>query len=126
MRDVKEPPDTGHAGRLYTPMVEAGCGLRLALFRDRHGVRCAVGFSSAERLERVLGPGYTAMPLARRVVHELAAAREVDEILIDPVFAAAPVSPAAESAHRKDPEVAGALTVAATVGVAAALFRELR
>ena len=139
MRDVEEPPDTdggpGRAGRLYTPMVEAGCGLRLALFRDRHGVRCAVGFSCAEELERVLGADYVVLPLARRVVRELAAARGVEEILVDPVFAAAPVavspataptSPSAESGRRMDPQVAGALAVCTAAGVAAVLLGELR
>jgi hypothetical protein len=90
MRDVEEPPDTG---RLYTPMLTAGCGVRLALFRDRHGESCAVGFTSAQALEQVLGTTrYEAWPLARSVVRELADARGVRRVLVDPVFAAAGVS----------------------------------
>jgi hypothetical protein len=90
MRDVEEPPDTG---RLYTPMLTAGCGVRLALFRDRHGESCAVGFTSAAALEQVLGTTrYEAWPLARSVVRELAEARGVRRVLVDPVFAAAGVS----------------------------------
>lgn len=89
MRDVEEPP----TGRLYTPMLTAGCGVRLALFRDRHGESCAVGFTSAEALEQVLGTTrYEAWPLARSVVRELADARGVRQVLVDPVFAAAGVS----------------------------------
>ena len=89
MRDVEEPPDTV---RLYTPMLEGACGVRLALFRDRHGDLCAVGFSSAEGLEQVLGPGYEAWRMGRWAVRELAEARGVSRILVDPVFAAAGIS----------------------------------
>jgi hypothetical protein len=89
MRDVEEPPDTV---RLYTPMREGACGVRLALFRDRHGDLCAVGFSSAEGLEQVLGPGYEAWRMGRWAVRELAEARGVSRILVDPVFAAAGIS----------------------------------
>lgn len=134
MSDVAEPPDTG---RLYAPLLDAACGLRLALFQDRHGDRCAVGFTSAQQLERVLGSGYTVWPLGRRVLRELAEARGVERILIDPVLAAAPVEPAAESARsaqarsaqparRMDPQVAGALAVCAAAGAVAAFLGELR
>jgi hypothetical protein len=129
MSDVAEPPDTG---RLYAPLLDAACGVRLALFQDRHGDRCAVGFTSAQQLERVLGRGYTVWPLARRVLRELAEARGVERILIDPVLAAAPVEPDAESAQltqptrRMDPQVSGALAVCAAAGVVAAFLGELR
>lgn len=123
MRDIEEPPDTLSGRRLYAPMRESACGVRLALFRDRHGVRCAVGFTSADAVERVLGPGYAVLPLARRVLGELAAARGVERIEVDPVFAAAPV---ARPARRMDPQVAGALAVCAAAGAAAALLGELR
>ena len=132
MSEVAEPPDTG---RLYAPLLDAACGVRLALFQDRHGDRCAVGFTSARELERVLGQGYTVWPLARRVLRELAEARGVERILIDPVLAAAPVEPAAESAQatqsgqparRMDPQVAGALAVCAAAGAVAAFLGELR
>lgn|SRR6185312_483692 len=123
MRDVEEPPDTVIGRRLYTPMLESGCGLRLALFRDRHGARCAVGFTSAEALERVLGPGYVVLPLAGRVLWELAAVRGVEEVQVDPVFAAAPV---AAPLSRMDPQVVGVLAVCAVAGAAAALLGELR
>jgi len=92
MRDVEEPPDTYSGSRLYAPMLEGAYGMRLALFRDRHGRVCAVGFSSAEGLERVLGAGYEAWPLGRSVLRELAEARDVRRVLVDPVFAAAVVS----------------------------------
>lgn len=123
MRDVEEPPDTLNGRRLYVPMRESDCGVRLALFRDRHGVRCAVGFTSVRALERVLGPGYTVLPLARRVLGELATARGVEQIQVDPVFAAAPVT---RPARRMDPQVAGVLAVCAAAGAAAALLGELR
>jgi hypothetical protein len=132
MSDVAEPPDTG---RLYAPLLDAACGVRLALFQDRHGDRCAVGFTSARQLERVLGSGYTVWPLGRRVLRELAEARGVERILIDPVLAAAPVEPAVDSAQsaqpaqparRMDPQVAGALAVCAAAGAVAAFLGELR
>ena len=141
MRDVEEPPDTR---RLYAPMLAAGCGgVRLALFRDRHGEACAVGFTSAEALERVLGTTrYEAWPLGRACLRELADARGVRRLLVDPVFAAATVSdgelesaavaepvaatPSAASSRRVDPQVAGALAVCAVAGVAAVFLGELR
>ena len=133
MRDVEEPPDNG---RLYAPMLAAGCGVRLALFLDRHGESCAVGFSSAEALERVLGASkYEVWPLGRACLRELAEARGVRRLLVDPVFAAAHVAgsaeiPAAEpvpsSTRRVDPQVAGALAVCAVAGVAAVFLGELR
>lgn len=79
----------------------------------------AVGFTSAEALERVLGPGYVVLPLAGRVLGELAVVRGVVEVQVDPVFAAAPVS-------RMDPQVVGVLAVCAVAGAAAALLGELR
>ena len=151
MRDVEEPPDTR---RLYAPMLAAGCGgVRLALFRDRHGEACAVGFTSAQALERVLGSTkYEAWPLGRACLRELADARGVRRLLVDPVFAAATVSdgepasattaepaPAdasaavstpsavpAVSSRRVDPQVAGALAVCAVAEVAAVFLGELR
>jgi hypothetical protein len=108
--EERQPPDTRpaeRAGRLFVPMLGAGCGVRLALFRDRHGACCAVGFSSAELLERVLGPGYEAWPLTRRVIGELAAERGVLEILVDPVLAA-PAAGGPESVRRMAPQTSGA------------------
>jgi hypothetical protein len=155
MRDVEEPPDTR---RLYAPMLaagrtvnaRAGGAVRLALFRDRHGEACAVGFTSAEALERVLGTTkYEAWPLGRACLRELADARGVRRLLVDPVFAAATVSngelgsatvaePASAgtsaaaratsstSSRRVDPQVVGALAVCAVAGVAAVFLGELR
>jgi len=82
----------------------------------------AVGFTSAEALERVLGPGYVVLPLAGLVLWELAAVRGVEEVQVDPVFAAAPV---AAPVSRMDPQVVGVLAVCAVAG-AAALLGELR
>jgi hypothetical protein len=154
MRDVEEPPDTR---RLYAPMLAAGCTVnareegpvRLALFRDRHGEACAVGFTSARALEQVLGTTrYEAWPLGRACLRELADARGARQILVDPVFAAAVVSdgeltpmtsaepaasaaaasstPSTSSARRVDPQVVGALAVCAVAGAAAVFLGELR
>jgi hypothetical protein len=69
------------------------------------------------------------------VLRELAEARGVERILIDPVLAAAPVEPAVDSAQsaqpaqparRMDPQVAGALAVCAAAGAVAAFLGELR
>ena len=134
-------------------LAAGGGGVRLALFRDRHGEACAVGFTSARALERVLGgTKYEAWPLGRACLRELADARGVRRLLVDPVFAAATVSdgeiasaavvepatadasaavstPSAVSAgssRRVDPQVAGALAVCAVAGVAAVFLGELR
>jgi hypothetical protein len=173
MRDVEEPPDTR---RLYAPMLAAGCtvnargegtvnargegtvnaraegAVRLALFRDRHGEACAVGFTSARALEQVLGTTrYEAWPLGRACLRELAEARGVRQVLVDPVFAAAVVSdgkltpmtsaqpaasataasptssaPSTPSTRRVDPQVVGALAVCAVAGAAALFLGELR
>lgn len=72
--------------RLYVPLREAGCccGVSLHLFRDRGGSRCAVGFTTAERLADVLGARQECYRLTVRTVRELARERGVYTLMVDP------------------------------------------
>jgi hypothetical protein len=86
---TQEPADTG---RLYVPLRDAACGVSLRLFRDRDGSRCAVGFTSAEGLERLLGPQQQYYRLTEAAVRSLARERSVSALIVDPGLVAAAVS----------------------------------
>jgi hypothetical protein len=73
------------------PLRDAGCGVAVRMFRDRHGARCAVGFTSAERLASVLGTQQPYYRLTERAVRELAHERGVETLVVDPGLVAAPV-----------------------------------
>jgi hypothetical protein len=83
-----QPPDTG---RLFVPLRDAGCGVAVRMFRDRHGARCAVGFTSAERLVSALGTQQPYYRLTERALRELAHERGVETLVVDPGLVAAPV-----------------------------------
>jgi len=85
---TEEPPDNE---RLYVPLHASACGVSLRLFRDRGGARCAVGFTSAQRLASVLGPQEPFYRLTEHAVRALAAERGVFALVVDPGMAAAPV-----------------------------------
>jgi hypothetical protein len=84
-----EPPDTQ---RLYVPLRQAACGVSLRLFRDRDGTRCAVGFTTVERLVGTLGPDQHHYRLTESAVRALAGERDVHRLIVDPGLVAAPVS----------------------------------
>ena len=100
----EEPPDTR---RLYVPLSDAGCGVCLRLFRDRGGERCAVGFSRLEQLVELLGPDQHYYRLTVRSIRELAAAREVTDLVVDPVLVGAPVAALAPADAVRDAVPAG-------------------
>ena len=76
--------------RLYVPVREAGCccGVSLQLFRDRDGSRCAVGFTTAERMAEVLGARQECFRMTVRTVRQLARQRGVHTLMVDPGRAA--------------------------------------
>jgi len=86
--------------RLYVPLREAGCccGVSLHLFRDHDGFRCAVGFTTAERLAEVLGARQASYRLTVRTVRQLARERGVYTLVVDPGLAAVAVREQARSA----------------------------
>ncbi len=85
---TEEPSDIG---RLYVPLRDAACGVSLRLFRDRGAVRCAVGFTSADRLAAVLGADQRCYRLTEHAVRTLARERGVMTLIVDPGLVAAPV-----------------------------------
>lgn len=127
---LEEPPD---ADRLYVPLRDAGCGVSLRLFRDRDDTRCAVGFTSPDRLTTVLGRDQRYYRLTRRAVLDLARERGVNRLIVDPGMVAAPVREHADAAPRPhatpqrrfhlprpqwDAQAAGLLAVSALTGAA--------
>ena len=69
---------------LCVPVREAGCGFVLRVFRDRDGSRCAVAFSSEERLRAVLGAGQCWLPLAEPALRDLARPLGISALVLDP------------------------------------------
>jgi hypothetical protein len=104
--------------RLYVPLRGAGGGVSLRLFRDRDGSRCAVGFTTHERLAEVLGAEQEFYRLTVRSVRALARERGVDALVVDPGLVAAPV--------REHAWPVGILTVSAVTGAAALALQVLR
>jgi hypothetical protein len=116
----------------------AASAVSLRLFRDRGGERCAVGFTSVERLTTVLGPQQRYYRLSERSVRVLARERGVTALVVDPGMVAAPVH---EPVHDQSVRVprrievlraawsgpsAGVLTVSALTGVAAVAMEVLK
>jgi hypothetical protein len=136
----QEPADTA---RLFVPLQDAACGVSLRLFRDREGSRCAIGFTTTERLANVLGPQQRYYRLTEHSVRELARERGADALIVDPGLVAAAVSPIpaepvcepvpeplvreplGASRPSWHPELAGLLAVSAVTGAAALLMQVL-
>jgi hypothetical protein len=136
----QEPADTA---RLFVPLQDAACGVSLRLFRDRDGSRCAIGFTTTERLANVLGPQQRYYRLTGHSVRELARERGADALIVDPGLVAAPVSPISAEPVREPvpeplareplgiprsswhPELAGLVAVSAVTGAAALLMQVL-
>jgi hypothetical protein len=138
----QEPADTA---RLFVPLQDAACGVSLRLFRDRDGSRCAIGFTTIERLANVLGPQQRYYRLTGHSVRELARERGADALIVDPGLVAAPVSPISAEPVRESvavseplareplgtprsswhPELAGLVAVSAVTGAAALLMQVL-
>ncbi|MDH6142617.1 MULTISPECIES: SAV_915 family protein [Kitasatospora] len=85
------------AAALYVPVRTGRVGCALRFFRQRDGRRCAVAFSSAERLTELLGPTQQFVRLSesalRALAEPLGAALVVDPRLISQPVAAAPPVP---------------------------------
>ena len=69
-----------------------GVSVSLRLFRDRAEDRCAVGFTTAEQLESVLGAGHRHYRMTERALRDLARVRGISRLIIDPGLAAVPVA----------------------------------
>ena len=136
---TQEPADID---RLYVPLREAACGVSLRLFRDRGGARCAVAFTSLDRLTTVLGSDQRHYRLTEHAVRALAGERGVTALVVDPGLVAAPVCEHGESvpvaepgptSHRSgagrfawDAQAAGVLAVSALTGVATLAMQVLK
>jgi len=109
------PEDHTHQPQLCVPVREAACGFALRMFRDRDGSRCAVAFSSGERLRAVLGDDQHWLPLSEPALRALAAPLGVDTLIVDPNMIAPTVrqTPAPAPVTSPAPSPAIALTPAA-------------
>ena len=131
---MDEDHEDTHQELLFTPVREAACGVALRMFRDRDGSRCAVAFTTEDRLRTVLGADQRWVPLAEPALRELTRPLGVASLVVDPNLVAPAVpaaveqaAPARESAARQaverhywDPALVGPLRVAAAVGAAGA------
>jgi hypothetical protein len=93
--DAPGPGDSGiRTRRLFVPLRDGagGVSVSLRLFRDRAEARCAVGFTTAELLESVLGTGHRRYRMTERALRDLARARGVSRLIVDPGLAAVPVA----------------------------------
>ncbi|HEY3873821.1 MAG TPA: SAV_915 family protein [Actinocrinis sp.] len=106
---IKEPPDTE---RLYAPLRELPAGVCLRFFRDRGGQRCAVGFTSLERLTSLLGAEQRYYRLTEHAIRELAADRDVSVLVVDPGLVAAPVREHGAAVQSIDHEAAQVIAAA--------------
>lgn len=139
---LEQPPDTN---RLYVPLSEAACAVSLRFFRDRGGERCAVGFTTEQRLTALLGPHQRYYRLSEHSVRALARERGVTALVVDPGLVAAPVHEPVSAAPRPEPvrgtrasrrvealraawggQSVGILTVSALTGAAAVAMEVLR
>ncbi len=84
--------DHTHQQPLYVPVRDNACGFTLRLFRDRDGSRCAVAFTTQERLSFVLGSGQRRLPLAEDALRDLLRPLDVQCLVIDPDLVVPPVS----------------------------------
>ena len=78
---------------LYIPVSDNGCGFTLRLFRNRDGSRCAVAFTTPERLSAVLGAGQRWVELAESALQDMVRPLGVEHMVVDPNLIAPPVSP---------------------------------
>ena len=69
---------------LCVPVRETACGFVLRTFRDRDGSRCAVAFSSEERLRAVLGDQQSWLPLAEPALRGMSRPLGIEALVLDP------------------------------------------
>ena len=82
-----------HHPLLCVPVRNAGYGSALRLFRERDGSRCAVAFTSEDRLREVLGERQDWVPLAEPALRDLTRPLGVAALVVDPNLVAPPVAP---------------------------------
>ena len=77
---------------LFAPVRDTACGTAaLRLFRERDGSRCAVAFSTEERLRSVLGATQRCVPLSEPALREMTDPIGVHHLVVDPNLVAPPV-----------------------------------
>jgi len=81
-----------HHPLLCVPVRNAGYGSALRLFRERDGSRCAVAFTSEDRLREVLGERQDWVPLAEPALRDLTRPLGVAALVVDPNLVAPPVA----------------------------------
>jgi hypothetical protein len=77
---------------LYVPVRNGRVGHTPRFFRHRDGDRCAVAFSSAEQLRRLLGPTQQFVRLSEDAVRALAEPLGAG-LVVDPLLISRPVTP---------------------------------
>ena len=107
-----------HHPLLCVPVRNAGYGSALRLFRERDGSRCAVAFTSEDRLREVLGERQDWVPLAEPALRDLTRPLGVAALVVDPNLVAPPVAPSAAPVSAAP--VSAAPTSAAPVSAAMA------
>lgn len=90
---------------LCIPVRDNRCGFTLRLFRDRDGSRCAVAFTTPERMTAVLGAAQRWLPLAEDAVRELLRPLAVQRLIVDPNLVAPPVHPDPRLSTQPIPEL---------------------
>ncbi|MFC1441236.1 SAV_915 family protein [Streptacidiphilus sp. N1-10] len=83
-------PEPGHH-LLFAPVRDTACGMALRLFRERDGSRCAVAFSTEQRLRAVLGSAQRCVPLSEPALREMTGPIGVTRLVVDPNLVAPPV-----------------------------------
>ena len=76
---------------LCVPVRDNACGFTLRMFRNRDGARCAVAFTTRERLAAVLGSRQRWVELAEPAVRDIVLPLGVRDLVIDPALIAPPV-----------------------------------
>ncbi|MFG2720812.1 SAV_915 family protein [Streptomyces sp. NPDC048416] len=83
-----DPEERRPAGPLYVPVrLGSAGGHQLRFLRDEFGVRTAVGFTSQDRLNAVLGCDQRWIRLAEPALRALSAPLGVTRVTIDPLLA---------------------------------------
>ncbi|MFJ8312724.1 MULTISPECIES: SAV_915 family protein [unclassified Streptomyces] len=86
-----DPEERRPAGPLYVPVrLGSAGGHQLRFLRDEFGVRTAVGFTSPDRLNAVLGGDQSWIRLAEPALRALSAPLGVTRVTVDPLLSPPP------------------------------------
>lgn len=107
---------------LCVPVRETACGFVLRTFRDRDGSRCAVAFSSEERLRAVLGDQQSWLPLAEPALRGMSRPLGIEALVLDPNM----IAPTVRETSPAPAAVTPAAAARAAHGVGAAAHRAPR